>query len=187
MSSFKSGNNKKYGQGVRERIRLPKVSREKIDGKKIFKIFAVVFLVLAVGGAINAWITRTTWEEYHRNPEDSLSSQFDYVEVYPGSAGTFGPFNPESNWGYHGSTAKGGYDSYMAEKSCVSTIELRSLASDNEEDRYEVVLWYGMEYRDNEWVVTASTYKPFKNGEMRLLECHTKDGVAQRVLEFDKK
>lgn len=159
----------------------------KRNWKKIIQVSAVIFLIMVMIAGINAWFTRTTWDEYHLNPEDSLTEQFDYVEVYPSMAREMGPLNPKTNWGHYGNLDRGGYDSYLAETSCVNTIEVNSFATENKDDQFESVLWYGMEYRDNEWVVTASTYKPFKDGEMRLLECQTKDGMTQRIKEIDKK
>lgn len=187
MNRFDSQQRSSYGRDSRERVSPPSVKRTPRDNEKVFRWVAAVFLTLVIGASLNAWITRTTWEEYHLKPEDSLSSQFDYVEVYPGNARSFGPYNAEENWGYHGKNGRGGYYSNVAEKSCVNTIEASSIGASREEDRYESVLWYGMEYRGGEWVVTASTYKPFGNGEMRLLECYTKEGVADRIIEFDRK
>lgn len=173
----------------REQRESVKSSREKKsrNWKKIVRVSAAIFLIMVMIAGVNAWFTRTTWDEYHLNPEESLTKQFDYVEVYPSMAQDFGPILQKGKWGTYGNYPTGRTAATQAEWSCVNSIEVPSIAADNKEDRYESVLWYGMEYRDGDWVMTASTYKPFKDGEMRLLECYTRDGMTQRIVEVDKK
>lgn len=166
-----------------------KPANKKRDRKKVAKWVGGVTAALVAVAGVNALVNQTTWDEYHLEPSRiDNHSQFEYWETYPALARDYGPATSSSNWtsggNFTGTYALTGDNSDLGTLTfCAAEIE--GMPSSNNIDDLEVILWYGMEFRDSNWVMTASLYKPFDGRDMRLVECSLRGTGSPKIEEIN--
>lgn len=138
-------------------------------------VIAVVGIALIVAFFLvfGYFYNRVSWEEYHKNPEESLSQgSYDYVAVYPGLANEWGPIMLDRDTKqYYGNIKPTDMESLAAEWGCTDALE-KEFDIIIDPDNFEVILWLGMNGHGSSWTMTASTYGPLNGGNMRLIECN---------------
>lgn len=138
-------------------------------------VIAVVGIAIIVAFFLvfDYFYNRVSWEEFHKNPEESLSQgSYDCVAVYPGLANGWDPIMLERDtMQYYGNMNPTDMESLAAEWVCTSALE-KEFDIIITPDNFEVILWLGMDGYGSDRTMTASTYGPLNDGNMRLIECN---------------